>query len=128
VVIATALVPGPARAAAARRGGRRARHEARFGGGRPRRAQRRQLRADTRPDEEVVVTRASTILGPTNLASDVPLDASRMFSRNVVNLVSHLVKEGKLALDREDEITKGTLVTHGGEIVHPVVQKQLAGA
>jgi NAD/NADP transhydrogenase alpha subunit len=51
-----------------------------------------------------------------------------MFSRNVVNLVSHLVKEGKLALDREDEITKGTLVTHGGEIVHPVVQKLLAGA
>jgi NAD(P) transhydrogenase subunit alpha len=83
--------------------------------------------ACTRADEEVVVNGVH-VLGPTNLASDVPLDASRMFSRNVVNLVSHLVKEGKLALDREDEITKGTLVTHGGEIVHPVVQKLLAGA
>jgi hypothetical protein len=38
------------------------------------------------------------------------------------------VKDGKLALDREDEITKGTLVAYGGEVVHPVVQKQLAQA
>jgi NAD(P) transhydrogenase subunit alpha len=51
-----------------------------------------------------------------------------MFSRNVVNLVSHLVKEGKLALDLEDEITKGALVAHGGEVVHPAVRPLLAGA
>jgi NAD(P) transhydrogenase subunit alpha len=83
--------------------------------------------ACTRADEEVVVNGVH-VLGPTNLASDASADASRMFSRNVVNLVSHLVKEGKLALDREDEITQGTLVTFGGEVVHPAVQKQLAGA
>jgi NAD(P) transhydrogenase subunit alpha len=83
--------------------------------------------AFTRPDEDVEVNGVH-VLGPTNLASEVPVDASRMFSRNVVNLVSHLVKEGKLALDLEDEITKGALVAHGGEVVHPAVRPLLAGA
>ncbi len=82
--------------------------------------------ACTRADQDVLVNGVH-VLGPTNLASDVPNDASRMFSRNVVNLVSHLVKEGKLTLDLEDEITKGALVAHGGEIVHPAVRQQ-AGA
>jgi NAD(P) transhydrogenase subunit alpha len=82
--------------------------------------------ACTRADEDVVVNGVH-VLGPTNLPSDVPVDASRMFSRNVVNLVVHLVKDGKLALDLSDEITKGALVTHGGEVVHPTV-KPLLGA
>ena len=83
--------------------------------------------ACTRANEDVLVNGVH-VLGPTNLASDVPVDASRMFSRNVVNFVSHLVKEGKLALDLEDEITKGALVAHGGEVVHPAVRPLLAGA
>jgi NAD(P) transhydrogenase subunit alpha len=83
--------------------------------------------ACTRANEDVLVNGVH-VLGPSNLASDVPVDASRMFSRNVVNFVSHLVKEGKLALDLEDEITKGSLVAHGGEVVHPVVRPLLAGA
>jgi NAD(P) transhydrogenase subunit alpha len=65
------------------------------------------------------------VLGPTNLAADVPVDASRMFSRNLVNLVTHLVKDGTLALDLADEITKGCLVAHGGEIVNGAVKQQL---
>ena len=81
----------------------------------------------TQPGQDVAVD-GVLVLGPTNLASDVPADASRMFSRNVVAFVSHLVKDGKLALDLEDEITKGALVTHGGEVVHAVVRQQLAGA
>jgi len=80
--------------------------------------------ACTRPDEDVVVNGVH-VLGPTNLASDVAADASRMFSRNVVNLVSHLVKDGNLALDLADEITKGTLVAHAGEVVHATVRQQL---
>jgi NAD(P) transhydrogenase subunit alpha len=44
-----------------------------------------------------------------------------------VNLVSHLVKDGTLALDLADEITAGTLVAHGGEVVNAAVKKQLAG-
>jgi NAD(P) transhydrogenase subunit alpha len=80
--------------------------------------------ACTKPGEDVVVN-GVYVLGPTNLASDVPVDASRMFSRNVVNVVSHLVKEGTLTLDLADEITKGALVAHGGEVVNPAVRQQL---
>jgi H+-translocating NAD(P) transhydrogenase subunit alpha len=83
--------------------------------------------ACTRADEEVVVNGAR-VLGPTNLPSEVPVDASRMFSRNVVNLVLHLVKDGTLALDLADEITKGALVAHGGEVVHPAVKPLVTGA
>jgi proton-translocating NAD(P)+ transhydrogenase subunit alpha len=83
--------------------------------------------ACTQPDQEVLVNGVH-VLGPTNLASEVPHDASRMFSRNVVNLVSHLVKEGKLQIDPEDEITKGTLVAHGRQVVHPAVLQQLGSA
>jgi H+-translocating NAD(P) transhydrogenase subunit alpha len=83
--------------------------------------------ACTRADQEVVVNGVQ-VLGPTNLPSEVPVDASRMFSRNVVNLVSQLVKDGKLALDLADEITKGALVTHGGEVVHPAVKPLVASA
>jgi NAD(P) transhydrogenase subunit alpha len=83
--------------------------------------------ACTRADEEVVVN-GVRVLGPTNLPSEVPVDASRMFSRNVVNLVSHLMKDGKLVVDLADEITKGALVAHGGEIVHPAVKPLVAGA
>jgi NAD(P) transhydrogenase subunit alpha len=82
--------------------------------------------ACTKPGEDVVVN-GVLVLGPTNLASDVPVDASRMFSRNVVNFVSHLVKEGRLTLDLTDEITKGALVAHGGEVVNAAV-RQLLGA
>jgi NAD(P) transhydrogenase subunit alpha len=82
--------------------------------------------ACTKPGEDVVVNGVH-VLGPQNLAADHPADASRMFSRNVVNFVLHLVKDGKLALDLEDEITRGALVARGGAVVHPVVQKQLAG-
>jgi NAD(P) transhydrogenase subunit alpha len=67
------------------------------------------------------------LLGPTNLPSEIPGDASRLFSRNVVALVSHLVKDGKLALDLEDEITRGALLTHAGAIANAAV-KERAGA
>jgi NAD(P) transhydrogenase subunit alpha len=67
------------------------------------------------------------LLAPLNLAAEIPGDASRLFSRNVVTLVTHLVKDGKLALDLSDEITRGTLLTHAGEITHALV-KERAGA
>jgi NAD(P) transhydrogenase subunit alpha len=48
----------------------------------------------------------------------MPLHASQLYSRNVANLLLHLVKEGAIVLDFADEITKGCCVTHGGEIVN----------
>ena len=60
-----------------------------------------------------------TIIGPTNLPATVPFHASQMYSRNVTTLLVHLVKEGELKLDLEDEVTGGILVTHDGAVRHP---------
>ena len=55
----------------------------------------------------------------------VARDASQMFSKNVVTLVRHLVKDGALQLDLADEITKGALVAHGGAVVNEAVKAKL---
>ena len=78
----------------------------------------------TRPDE-TVVAHGVTILGPTNLPAAVALDASRVYARNLANLLLHLVKDGKLALDLEDEITKAALLTHDGQVTNPAVRTKL---
>jgi NAD(P) transhydrogenase subunit alpha len=74
---------------------------------------------------ETVVHHGVTILGPDNLPSTVPFHASQMYAKNVASLLTHLVKEGKLQLDMEDEITRETLVVRDGEIVHPRVREAL---
>ena len=70
-------------------------------------------------DETVVTDTGVTILGPTNLPSTVPYHASQMYAKNISTLLLHLVKEGALALDMDDEITAGTLVSRDGAVVHP---------
>ena len=59
-----------------------------------------------------------TILGHTNLPSTVPLDASTLYARNVLELALLVFKGGKLNLDLNDEIIKGVLLTHDGQITH----------
>ena len=78
----------------------------------------------TRADETVVVN-GVTVLGPTNLPSEASVDASRVYARNLATLLLHLVKDGAITLDLDDEITKGTLLTHGGQVVHPTVRAKL---
>ena len=56
------------------------------------------------------------ILGPANLASSIPLHASQMYSRNLLTLLQHLLKDGALNLDLADEITGAMVVVHAGEI------------
>ena len=82
----------------------------------------------TRADEMVVTDNRVTILGPTNLPSTLPHDASLMYSKNVAALLGLIVKDGRLALDQEDEIVRGILVTTGGEIVHRRVRQALEEA
>lgn len=69
----------------------------------------------TRPGE--TVTEAGiTILGPLDLPSTVPFHASQMYGRNVMTLLQHLAKDGKLHLDPADEIAGPMLVVHGGKV------------
>jgi NAD(P) transhydrogenase subunit alpha len=85
----------------------------------------------TRPDE-TVVHRGVTIIGPSNPPATVPLHASQMYSKNIITFLTHLLgKTGAaqpaLPIDQADEITRETLLTHGGEVVHPRV-RDLLGA
>jgi NAD(P) transhydrogenase subunit alpha len=70
-----------------------------------------------------------TILGPLNIPSDVPFHASQMYSKNVTTFLLHLVKDGELVVDLDDEITHGTLITRDGAVVHErVLDAQGAGS
>jgi NAD(P) transhydrogenase subunit alpha len=74
-----------------------------------------------------VVKHGVAIIGPVNLPSTVAFHASQMYARNVTSLLTHLMKDGQVQVDTADEITRGALVTHQGQIVHDVVKKSLAG-
>ena len=65
-----------------------------------------------------------TILAPSNLASDMPLSASRMFANNLSNLVQLITEEGKIIINREDEVVETMLVAYQGEIVNNVMIKK----
>jgi NAD(P) transhydrogenase subunit alpha len=80
----------------------------------------------TKPNHRVTTENHVTILGPTNIASTVPHEASIMYAKNVTAFLLNIVKDGKLELDLEDEIVRGTLVTRGGEILHKGVLEALA--
>jgi len=76
----------------------------------------------TRPGEEAV-EHGVTIIGRFNLASSVPYHASQMYARNITAFLLHLVKDGKLRLDNNDEIIRETLLTQGGEVVNKRVRE-----
>ena len=77
----------------------------------------------TRADEEVE-SGGVTILGPTNLAAGMSHDASLLYSRNLLSLMQHLTGEEGIAIDVEDEIVGGMLLTHGGTIRQPALAEE----
>lgn len=83
----------------------------------------------TRPDQ-AVVHNGVTILGPSNPAALAPYHASQMYSKNILTFLLHLLgKEGAqqstLPVNTDDEIVRETLLTRGGEVVHPRVKELL---
>jgi H+-translocating NAD(P) transhydrogenase subunit alpha len=72
---------------------------------------------------QTVIEHGVTIIGAINLASGVPYHASHMYARNISAFLLHLVGEGKLQLNFEDEIIRETLVTHEGEVVNERVRE-----
>ncbi|MGH7645586.1 MAG: Re/Si-specific NAD(P)(+) transhydrogenase subunit alpha [Gemmatimonadales bacterium] len=69
----------------------------------------------TEPGTEVI-RNGVVVLGPLNLPSTLPYHASQMYARNISSFLLHVVKDGALRLDFEDEITRDTCVTHAGEV------------
>lgn len=66
-----------------------------------------------------------TIIGEPNLPSLVPTHASEMYSKNILSLIQHIGKEGKIELKLEDEIVKGCLLTRNGEVINDRIKELL---
>ncbi|HJP71253.1 MAG TPA: Re/Si-specific NAD(P)(+) transhydrogenase subunit alpha [Candidatus Limnocylindria bacterium] len=78
----------------------------------------------TEPNKEVV-KHDVLIVGYTNLPATMPGSATQMYAKNLQTLIKHLVSDGKLELDFDDEITRGATITHGGKVVHEATAKAL---
>ena len=69
-----------------------------------------------------------TIIAPDNLPASMPAGASAFYARNISALLLGMVRDGALNLDFEDEVTKSTVITHGGEVLSEPVKKLLEPA
>jgi NAD(P) transhydrogenase subunit alpha len=74
----------------------------------------------------VVEKHGVTIVGIPNLPATVPMHASELYSKNVLNMVKLFVdKEGRLSTEFKDEVLAGALLTHQGKLVHEATAKAL---
>ena len=80
----------------------------------------------TKPGE-VIDVGGVRIDGTTNIPSTMPYHASQMYSRNIASLLALMItKEGKLNLDMNDDVIKGTVITKDGDVVHEATRKAVA--
>jgi len=77
--------------------------------------------------DQTTVVHGVTLIGSTNLPSEIPANASQMYARNLTTFMKHLAPEGELVLDLEDEITSGAMLTHDGRITNEAVRARAEG-
>ena len=78
-------------------------------------------------NEKAVVVHGVTIVGNSSLPSDMPSDASKLYGKNLLNFIQLITgKEGELLLNFQDDLVKGTCVSHGGQIIHERVSSLLS--
>ena len=77
---------------------------------------------------ETVEVGGVRIVGPVNLAGEVPVNASSLYARNLFAFLELMIDKAEKAIkvNWDDEIIKGTLVAKEGRIVHPNLQQQVA--
>ena len=69
-----------------------------------------------------------TLMAPMNLPAEVPVHASQLYARNILNFLSLILKKGELSVDLGDEVLAGACVAHQGSAVNPRVAKLLETA
>jgi NAD(P) transhydrogenase subunit alpha len=74
------------------------------------------------PDQTVVTENGVTIIGAGSLPATMPAAASAMYARNVSALLLYLVKDDALAIDADDELQAGVIITRDGAVVHPALR------
>jgi NAD(P) transhydrogenase subunit alpha len=82
----------------------------------------------SRVGETFTTDNGVTIIAPDNLPATMPAGSSQFYARNISALLLHLVKDGALNLDFSEEITAGTVITHGGAVVQEATKKLLEPA
>jgi NAD(P) transhydrogenase subunit alpha len=73
--------------------------------------------AGSEPGRTVVTDQGVTIIGADNLPASVPTAASNAYARNVSAVLLHMMRDGALAVDLDDEIQAGVVITHDGKVV-----------
>lgn len=80
----------------------------------------------TKNNETYVHTNGVSIVGNSYLPSTLPADASKMFGKNVFNLLKLMInKDGQLIVNFDDDIVKGCCITHNGEVMNERVREAL---
>jgi NAD(P) transhydrogenase subunit alpha len=77
-------------------------------------------------DGEIVNYKGITIVGNSNLPSTTPSDASKMFSKNILNFLKLLMVDNQIKLNFEDEVISGTCIAHDSIIRHKPTADALA--
>jgi NAD(P) transhydrogenase subunit alpha len=81
----------------------------------------------SKPGETIVTNNGVTVIGAGNLPAAMPTSASAAYARNISTLLVHLLSDGQVAIDLDDEIQHGVVITHGGSVVHEATAKLLEG-
>ena len=77
-------------------------------------------------DRETVVYKNVTIIGNSNLQGTMPSDASKLYGKNILNFLQLIFgAEGQINLNFEDDLGKGTCITHNGEVCNARVKELL---
>jgi NAD(P) transhydrogenase subunit alpha len=74
---------------------------------------------------KTVVKEGVTIIGENNIPSLLAVNASELYAKNIWALFSHLASKDGFKWEMDEEITKGCLITKGGELVHDFTKKAL---
>ncbi len=78
--------------------------------------------------ETIVSPNGVVVIAPDNLPASMPVSASQFYARNISALLLEMVEDGALVLDFENEVTKATVIAHGGEVVQEATKKLLEPA
>jgi len=74
-------------------------------------------------NDEIIVHNGVTIVGNSNLPATMPFDSSKLYGKNILNFLQLITsKEGQLNLNWEDDLVKGSCITHNGEVIHERVK------
>jgi NAD(P) transhydrogenase subunit alpha len=81
----------------------------------------------TRPGEQYNHPNGVFIYGPLNIPGMLPVHASDQYARNLMHFLTPFIKEGELALDWDDEVLSGSVLTRDGAIVNDAVRTRVEG-